>query len=312
MSGNTAGGPSPTTDPEELKRQLEATGDYRVLRRLPEVAEFRPANQAPKSVAVFLDTETTGFDPWRDKIIELAMVAFEYDLEGNIYRVLRTHSQLEDPQTPLPPEIVQLTGITDEEVKGQSISDEEVSAFLDQVRLIVAHNAAFDRPFVERRLPAFAELPWACSITDVGWRDLGFGSSGMEFLAFKHGYFFDGHRALVDSRAGVQVLASSENSTGRPAFATLRENALKNTVRVWAENSPFETKDLLKARGYRWNADARVWWTDIAEEDHAAEVDWLATSVYKRKLQLPYFRITARERYSSRVPSGIPANAERA
>lgn len=305
--GSAAGGP----DLEALKRQLESTGDYRVLRRLQQVSEFSPANELPKHVAVYLDTETTGLEVGRDKVIELAMVAFEYDLQGNVYRVLRTSSQLEDPGRPLPAEIVSLTGLTDEDLAGQSISDTEVAEFLDQVRLVIAHNAGFDRPFVERRLPQFANLPWACSISDVGWRDLGFSSSSMDYLAYKHGFFFDGHRALVDSLAGVQILASSENGTGRTALGLLRENALLNSVRLWAENSPFESKDVLRERRYRWNPEARAWWTEVPEEQHEAELEWLAANVYKRQVELPFFRVTARERYSLRVPTTILADSER-
>lgn len=212
----------------------------------------------------------------------------------------------------MPAEIVNLTGLTDEDVAGQRISDAEVDDFLSGIRLVIAHNAAFDRPFVERRLPRFAALPWACSIADVGWRQLGFSSSSMEYLAFKHGFFFGGHRALVDSLAGVHILASSENGSGRTAFSLLRENALKNTVRIWAENSPFESKDLLKERGYRWNAEGRVWWADLPEEQHASELEWLAANVYQRKVELPFHRISAGERYSLRIPSAIPPDAQRA
>ena len=311
MFEDSAAAPAGTPDAEDLIRQLEATGDYRVLRRLREVPEFSPASDVPKHVAVFLDTETTGLEVGRDKVIELAMVAFEYDLEGNVYRVLRTSTQLEDPGRPLPQEIVNLTGLTDADLAGQRISDDEVSLFLEDVRLVVAHNAAFDRPFVEKRLPQFAALPWACTIVDIGWRDLGFSSASMDYLAYRHGFFFEGHRALIDSQAGVRILASGENGTGRTAMALLRENALLNSVRLWAENSPFDSKDVLRERRYRWNPEARAWWTQIPEEQHAAELEWLAANVYGRKVELPYFRVTARERYSLRVPSLIPPDATR-
>ncbi len=300
-----------STDLESLRQQLEASGDFRVLRRLQEVEEFNPPNDAQKNVAVFLDTETTGFDPARDKIIELAMVAFEYDLEGNVYRILRAGSQLEDPGFPLSPEVSALTGITDEDLAGQRIDEAAVEELIGDARLVIAHNAAFDRPFVERRLPRFADLPWACSIADVGWRALGFGSSSMEFLAYKHGFFFDGHRALVDCRAGVEILAGDANGSGERTMARLRENALGTSVRIWAEDSPFASKDLLKERRYRWNAESRAWWTEVAESEHDAELEWLAENVYPGRRPLPYFRVTARERYSERVPERIPANAER-
>lgn len=45
-----------------------------------------------------LDTETTGMDLAADQVIELALVAFEYDEgTGAIGRVLGTYSGLEDP-----------------------------------------------------------------------------------------------------------------------------------------------------------------------------------------------------------------------
>lgn len=218
---------TPAAELELLKEKLEATGEFRVLRRLREVTEYSPANSEPKHVAVYLDTETTGFEVGRDKVIELAMAAFEYDLNGNIYRVLRTTSQLEDPGFPLAPEITELTGLTDEDLAGQRIDDAGVAQFLDQAKLVIAHNAAFDRPFVERRLPLFRDLPWACSISDVGWRSLGFSSSSMEYLAFRHGFFFDGHRALVDSLAGIEILASRPSPDGRATMALLRRVRLR-------------------------------------------------------------------------------------
>ena len=38
-----------------------------------------------------------------------------------------------------------------------------------------------------------------------------------------------------------------------PALAILLEQARKKTVRVWVEHSPFDLKDALKRRGYRWS-----------------------------------------------------------
>ncbi len=296
---------------ESLRRQLEASGDYRVLQRLGEVDRYCEDNDVTKFVAAYIDLETTGLDPRRDKIIELGMVAFEYDLNGNIYRVLRTASELEDPGEPLSPEVKAITGLSDEQLRGQRISTEQLTATLGNARLVIAHNASFDRPFLERRFPLFAELPWACSIEDVGWRDLGFASASLEFLAYHRGFFYDGHRALNDCRAGLEILAGPLDNGETPTMAVLRANALKNSVRIWAEDSPFHTKDLLKERGYRWNPTDRVWWVEVAEEDHEAELEWLAANIYGGPKSLPFFRVTATERYSLRVPAGATTEAER-
>src|SRR5258706_1628265 len=39
---------------------------------------------------------------------------------------------------------------------------------------------------------------------------------------------------------------------GASALAVLLDQARKKTIRVWAEQSPFDLKDVLKRRGYRW------------------------------------------------------------
>jgi DNA polymerase-3 subunit epsilon len=50
---------------------------------------------------------------------------------------------------------------------------------------------------------------------------------------------------------------------------------------VKAFGSPFETKDKLKARGYRWDAEARVWSTAVkSAEALDAESAWLKAQVY--------------------------------
>jgi DNA polymerase-3 subunit epsilon len=53
--------------------------------------------------------------------------------------------RFEDLGFSIPPEITNLTGITDEMVAGHSIDDRAVNDLLGRVVLIIAHNAAFDR-----------------------------------------------------------------------------------------------------------------------------------------------------------------------
>lgn len=95
---------------------------------------------------VLVDIETTGFDPARDRVIEIAAAA----MRGP--EVLDTFHTLVDPGCAIPPEIVRLTGITDDEVFGAPVPDAAASslaAFVDG-RDVVAHNAPFDRGFLER------------------------------------------------------------------------------------------------------------------------------------------------------------------
>ncbi|HET6498247.1 MAG TPA: 3'-5' exonuclease, partial [Coriobacteriia bacterium] len=94
---------------------------------------------------VLVDIETTGFDPARDHLIEIAAAR----MRGA--EVLDVFHTLVDPESPLPAEIAQLTGITDAELRGAPGADaaaEALAAFVDGSD-IVAHNAPFDRAFLE-------------------------------------------------------------------------------------------------------------------------------------------------------------------
>jgi len=93
-----------------------------------------------------VDLETTGWDPERDRIIEVAAAI----MRGP--EVVDRFEMLVDPLVPIPLEITKLTGITPEMLRGQPGAEKAVSALIDFIgsRDIVAHNASFDRGFVER------------------------------------------------------------------------------------------------------------------------------------------------------------------
>ena len=67
------------------------------------------------------------------------------------------------------------------------------------------------------------------------------------------GLFADAHRAIGDCQALLQILSSPFGAEGKPALATLLANARETTIRIFAVDSPFDRKNLLKARGYRWS-----------------------------------------------------------
>ena len=268
-------------DLESAAQVLEASAEYRVLRRLHPTDDFGVSPQGPVERAIALDVETTGTDAALDQVIELGMVAFEYEAAtGRVVRVTGVYDSLEDPGVPIPPETTAIHGITDEMVAGQRIDDVAVTRFVDGARWIIAHNAAFDRPFIERRLPLFQALPWACSLTDVRWAQEGFSGRKLEYLANRHGFFYDGHRSEIDCRALLEVLRRPLPKSGEPALKQLLAAGAEPSYRIWALDSPFESKDVLKARGYRWDAPRRCWHRTLDRDAAAAEAPWLKENVY--------------------------------
>jgi DNA polymerase III subunit epsilon len=290
---------------EYMARSLVESGDYRITSRLEPQAEYHPPDSSPKLVAAVVDVETTGTNPDRDKIIELGICLFEYDRQsGRIYRVLGSWEWFEDPGVAIPPEITNITGITDEMVAGHHIDDHAVNDLLGRVVLVIAHNAHFDRRFLERRLPAFATKHWACSRADTDWKSEGIRSSALEFVAYVLGFFHDGHRATNDCRATLHALAQLLPGTGRLALHALLEQPRLPTWRLWARDAAIEKKDVLKARGYAWSPGGfgppKCWYRDVSDADRAAEVAWLRANVMGPDQAVWALRITARDRYSDR------------
>jgi DNA polymerase-3 subunit epsilon len=271
---------------EEMADQLTAHPDYKVKRRLVPILNFGPATGGPTKRVLILDTETTGLDSRSENIIELAMLAVDLDLQtGQLVGEVEVYEDFEDPGRPIPLEITKLTGITSKDVQGQKLDEAKIKDMVERADLIVAHNAGFDRPFVENRLEVFEHKAWACSFAGIDWKAQGLGSAKLEFLCSELGWFYDAHRAQVDCHALLRVLSSPLKPYAeiKPlnGLQQLFKSAENTRTVVKAFGSPFETKDKLKARGYRWDAEARVWYTAVkSAEALETEAAWLKSEVY--------------------------------
>ncbi len=277
--------------------------DYRVLSRIPERTHYAEAGKHTVRKGVILDTETTGKVAGSDKIIELGMVAFEYDAEtGQAFRILGSFNQLEDPGMPIPPEATAVNGITDEMVAGKHIDDDAVADFMKDTSLVIAHNARFDRGFCEVRFPLFENYAWGCSFEEVAWDEEGLGSAKLEFIAYKFGLFYDAHRAVSDCRALLEILQHPLPNSGEPALKSLAAFVNRSTCTIRALNSPFSTKDALKGRGYRWDAEIRTWHTTVLSRTAMEEeIAWLKEHIYSGNTATLEFEVSdAMNRYSGR------------
>lgn len=266
---------------ERLAEQLETDGDYRVLRRLPRREEVwcrsMPVPE-PRSSTVLgiIDTETTGRDCKRDKLIELALIKLTIDtLTGDVTDVAALRTWVEDPGKPLTPEIVELTGLTDAELAGHKFDDEEIGKAFSDVDVIVAHNSVFDRGFLIARFPEL-DHPVACSLTEIDWQSFGFGGGrSISGLLTAAGHFQQQvHRAGPDAWS-LCCLLMMKRGEGQAIAWHLLNRAQKPTARVYADRAPFAVKDILRAAGYCWAASQRAWMMEGEPERIANEVAWL-------------------------------------
>jgi DNA polymerase-3 subunit epsilon len=290
---------------EDLARRLEATGNYKILRRLTPQKPASPPVGYRSKVGIIVDFETTGLDANKDEIIEVAMVKFGYSNSDQVTGVTGIFQAFNQPSGPIPADIVTLTGITDEVVAGHKIDAHALESFVADVNIVIAHYAAFDRKFAERSWGLFEHKPWACSATGIEWQRYGFGGAKLTYLLTQAGFFHDAHRALDDCYATLEILARQLPATSTTALAVLLDHARRKTFRIWAENAPFELKDVLKRRRYRWNDGTdgrpRSWHIDFEEDKLDAELKFLRKEIYQREIDIDCREITALERFSSRA-----------
>lgn len=282
-----------------VARALDRHADYRVLRRIrPMRRDEGVAHRRDLLVGCALDVETTGLDHRRDAVIELAVQRFWADRDGRIAVTGRRHSWLEDPGTEITAEVTRLTGIAGPDVAGRSIIDPEATSLIVDADFVVAHNARFDRPFVEARLPDAAGRRWICSMRDLDWREHGFEGRSLSQLLGQMGWFYDAHRAQTDVTALLHLL-DHPLETGTTVLKELVVAAATPTWMIDAVGAPFEAKDVLKARGYRWDADARLWSREVPLAAFDDEIGWATVEVYGG-LRKPAFRqVTWSERHAA-------------
>ncbi len=293
---------------------LTESGEYRVIQKYHQPNFYHlDDGRCSKKRGIFLDVETTGGDYKQDKIIELGLAVFEYAPDGRIFSIVEEFCEFQDPHLPIPEFITKLTGITDEMVEGQAINIEKFRNLIQSADIIIAHNADFDRKFVEAFLPSLPLKPWGCSLKDIHWKDEEIESAKQEYLAYKFGFYYEGHRAINDCLAGIHILSMTLPVSKEIALGQLLKNARKNSFKLWATRCPFEQKDLLKARGYRWHADGqakyKAWAIDLTEEALLKEeIKFLWHEVYSKPIKEPVEVFNAYSRYS--MLSNIPKKQE--
>lgn len=282
---------------------VSSQSEYRVLRRVNLSDEHVFAENVaaePVGRLAVIDTETTGMNPDDgDRIIDLAIASCEYGMtSGTLYRVVARYEGLEDPEFAISPEITTLTGITDAMVRGQRLDEQAMLKALDGVRLIVCHNASFDRRFLESRFPRFSNVSFACTFTELPWSHWGVGSGKLDYIGFRFGLFHEAHRARADVDMLTALLGERVPGEEDLLLSHLLRSARAPSIRIFAVGLPFESKDAVKSRGYRWFKGSPAlpasWWIETQHLD--AEVSFLGQYGCKHPRVFP---LNAKLRYRS-------------
>jgi len=185
---------------------------------------------------VFLDFETTGFEPNKDHIIEIG--ALKLDEEGFEH----TFSMLIKPPVTISPKITQITGITNEMVaSAESFGDvvHDFYKFLGKSK-IIAHNADFDIPWLIYHFKKHSlTLPKNDIICTLKWaRKMNEPHCSLEALTKKYKIGHNNaHRALADAAATRElyfVFEDTYRGTRKPYPITEYNNVIENYDRASA------------------------------------------------------------------------------
>lgn len=106
----------------------------------------------------FIDLETTGTVATQDRITEIAIITWDGEQSTS-------WSALIDPQASIPAFVEQLTGITNDMVRGQPVFADlahEIAARLNG-HMLVAHNARFDYGFLKNEFKR-CEIPFRAPV----------------------------------------------------------------------------------------------------------------------------------------------------
>ena len=106
----------------------------------------------------------------------------------------------------------------------------------------------------------------------------------------------------MDCHALLALLSQPIGDPARTGWQHLLEAVQRPQYLLQATGAPFDAKDYLKARGYRWDSGARVWHTRLSsEETLREECAWLAERVYANpRAQVTIIELDALARYAGR------------
>jgi len=169
-----------------------------------------------KQIYTIIDIETTGGDPKKDRITEIA--AYRYDGE----MVVDSFESLINPEIPIPPFITRITGIDNEMVRNAPKFYEIAKKLVEitQDAVFVAHNVRFDYSFIQKE---FRNLGYTytrrklCTVQLSRKLVRGVTSHGLGKLCEHFGIENERrHRAAGDARATLElfrILTNSEEET---------------------------------------------------------------------------------------------------
>jgi DNA polymerase-3 subunit epsilon len=161
----------------------------------------------------FVDLETTGLNPWSDRIVEATFLKIHPD--GNEELI----SKLINPEVPIPEEATAIHGITDSDVAGKPNFKQcgaELTAFIADCDIAGFNVKRFDLPFLETEFRRagidFSRQNRSIIDAQVIYHKLEQRSLEAAYQKYCGKELGGAHRSVVDVRATVEILDAQISS----------------------------------------------------------------------------------------------------
>ncbi len=193
-----------------------------------------------------LDVETTGLSGG-DEIIELGAVLFEFSrYSGRVMRTVDRYRGLREPQCQMSPGAARVHGIAPADLRGQQLDRGKISEMITSADMLFAHNASFDRRFVNVLFPVAQNKPWYCTMRGVSWKSRGFSSRKLDdLLVASNVPRSQSHRALDDAEALLSLISIYPDAEAGRTY--LFEVVSGAPLRPAATREPADAPDVVAA-----------------------------------------------------------------
>ncbi|HZG81342.1 MAG TPA: exonuclease domain-containing protein, partial [Brevibacillus sp.] len=197
---------------------------------------------------VVFDTETTGLNAAEHTIIEIAAVK----MKGS--EIVDQWTELIDPKLEIGPKTTEITGITNEMLRGKETLDVVLRKFKDFTgdAILVAHNAEFDKAFINACAKRIGMEPWNNPFLDTlplarmmykGMRNYRLGTLAKKFNV----ELVNAHRALDDTIALAHVFQQMLKDIREASIQSLAElNEKSNEEADYKSSRPFHATILVR------------------------------------------------------------------
>jgi DNA polymerase-3 subunit epsilon len=237
------------------------------------------------SPILVVDTETTSLSPSEGKLIEIAVAVYDVD-HGGVLEIFASLVREAAPPANAAESVNRISIGLLEQAPMIEYVQQQIRCLAPNAEIVVAHNAAFDRAWVKDVFPSLYAKRWICTMHDVPWQckpELDTRISLVQLL-LAHGLgVAHAHRAAVDVESITRLfnrVAETAPMTGINVRGLLL-SALSKKARL-ISLAPFDEKDKVRACGFTWNPEKRVWQKTVFA-DKAAQA--AASLAFKTRIE---------------------------